>query len=107
MRKARKEARRRGAQGLSQLAPLPSGEAAWLRLLGSCPACGRLVTLRCSRGGVVLSLSVAHRATMTESLAQGRGVQALGGYHAATGLVHALGFDASTGARELVDLDPI
>ena len=55
----------------------------------------------------LLSLSVAHRATMTESLAQGRDVQTLGGYHAATGLVHALGFGASTGARELVDLDPI
>jgi hypothetical protein len=57
----------------------------------------------------VYSVSLANGTVrvLTESLAQGRDVQTLGGYDAATGLVHALGFDASTGARELVDLDPV
>jgi len=56
----------------------------------------------------VYSISLANGTAraLTEDLAQGRDVQTLGGYDAATGRVLGLGWNESSSERELVELDP-
>jgi hypothetical protein len=54
-----------------------------------------------------VSLANGSVRVLTEDMAQGRDVQTLGGFDAVTSHVFGLGFDSTTGLRELVDLDPV